>query len=85
MPLVAEWMGVGGAAALIGGQASTTNNRTNNRSTLRPLELLFVSSPAAIAQAKGAMEKHESQMVWFRKLYVIFSRYMSVNELRRVM
>ncbi|KAG0045535.1 N-acetylglucosaminyl-phosphatidylinositol de-N-acetylase [Gryganskiella cystojenkinii] len=80
MPLVSQYMGVGGAAALIGGQNSTTN-RTN----LRPLELLFVSSPSAIVQAKGAMEKHESQMVWFRKIYVIFSRYMSVNELRRVM
>lgn len=80
MPLLSQWTGVGGAAALVGGQNSATN-----RINLRPLELLFVSSPKAIAQAKGAMEKHESQMVWFRKLYVLFSRYMSVNELRRVM
>ncbi|KAF9276369.1 hypothetical protein BGZ68_010065 [Mortierella alpina] len=80
MPLLSRWTGVGGAAALVGGQNSATN-----RINLRPLELLFVSSPKAIAQAKGAMEKHESQMVWFRKLYVLFSRYMSVNELRRVM
>ncbi|KAF9954949.1 hypothetical protein BGZ72_004143 [Mortierella alpina] len=80
MPLLSQWTGVGGAAALVGGQNSATN-----RINLRPLELLFVSSPRAIAQAKGAMEKHESQMVWFRKLYVLFSRYMSVNELRRVM
>lgn len=77
MPLVSQWLGHGGAAPLAGGRAG------NNSS--RPLELLFVSSPKAIAQAKGAMEKHESQMVWFRKLYVLFSRYMSVNELRRVM
>ncbi|KAF9932050.1 hypothetical protein BGZ75_005139 [Mortierella antarctica] len=80
MPLFSQWTGIGGAAALVGGQNSATN-----RINLRPLELLFVSSPKAIAQAKGAMEKHESQMVWFRKLYVLFSRYMSVNELRRVM
>ncbi|KAG0202342.1 hypothetical protein BGX28_005130 [Mortierella sp. GBA30] len=80
MPLVSQWTGLGGAAALVSAQNSATN-----RVNLRPLELLFVSSPSAIAQAKGAMEKHESQMVWFRKLYVIFSRYMSVNELRRVM
>ncbi|KAF9192152.1 hypothetical protein BGZ51_006126 [Haplosporangium sp. Z 767] len=80
MPLVSQITGLGSTAALIGGQNSATN-RTN----LRPSELLFVSSPSAIVQAKGAMEKHESQMVWFRKLYVIFSRYMSINELRRVM
>ncbi|KAF9948870.1 hypothetical protein BGZ70_002025 [Mortierella alpina] len=80
MPLFSQLTGFGGAAALVGGQNSTTN-----RINLRPLELLFVSSPKAIVQAKGAMEKHESQMVWFRKLYVLFSRYMSVNELRRVM
>jgi len=84
MPLVSQWMGLGEAAAVIGGQASTIQ-RTNTGTALRPSELLFVSSPAAIAQAKRAMEKHESQMVWFRQLYVIFSRYMSINELRRVM
>ncbi|KAF9197964.1 hypothetical protein BGZ49_001369, partial [Haplosporangium sp. Z 27] len=66
------------AINLGGGQTVRTN-------TVRPLELLFVSSPSAIYQAKSAMEKHVSQMVWFRKLYVYFSRYMSVNELRRVM
>ncbi|KAI7823541.1 putative deacetylase LmbE-like domain-containing protein [Gamsiella multidivaricata] len=80
MPLMSGWMSLGGAAPLAGG-----SNRVNNRSLSRPLELLFVSSPKAIFQAKRAMEKHESQMVWFRKLYVIFSRYMSINELRRVM
>ncbi|KAF9919390.1 hypothetical protein BX616_000001 [Lobosporangium transversale] len=80
MPLFSQYLGLGGAAPLAGG-----SNSNSNPGSLRPLELLFVSSPKAIAQAKGAMEKHESQMVWFRKLYVIFSRYMSVNELRRVM
>ncbi|KAG0308917.1 N-acetylglucosaminyl-phosphatidylinositol de-N-acetylase [Dissophora globulifera] len=81
MPLVSEWIGASGTAPLAGG----SNNRVSRTTPLRPLELLYVSSPSAIAQAKGAMEKHESQMVWFRKLYVIFSRYMAVNELRRVM
>ncbi|KAI1316888.1 N-acetylglucosaminyl-phosphatidylinositol de-N-acetylase [Mortierella claussenii] len=82
MPLVSQYMNLGGAAPLAGAPSNRANPRTT---TLRPLELLFVSSPKAIAQAKGAMERHESQMVWFRKLYVVFSRYMSVNELRRVM
>lgn len=31
-----------------------------------------------------AMKKHNSQMVWFRYLYVMFSRYMVINTLRRI-
>lgn len=30
---------------------------------------------------QAAMECHKSQMVWFRKLYIRFSRYMIVNTL----
>ncbi|KAF9173665.1 hypothetical protein BGX21_007209 [Mortierella sp. AD011] len=73
MPLMSRAVGIG---------ASGRTTRTN---TVRPSELLFVSAPKAIAQAKIGMEKHESQLVWFRKIYVLFSRYMAMNELRRVM
>ncbi|XP_038214965.1 N-acetylglucosaminyl-phosphatidylinositol de-N-acetylase [Zerene cesonia] len=31
-----------------------------------------------------AMKRHKSQMVWFRYLYVIFSRYMVINTLRKI-
>lgn len=31
-----------------------------------------------------AMWSHRSQMVWFRRLYIIFSRYMFINTLREV-
>ncbi|XP_013167538.1 PREDICTED: N-acetylglucosaminyl-phosphatidylinositol de-N-acetylase-like [Papilio xuthus] len=31
-----------------------------------------------------AMKQHRSQMVWFRYLYVIFSRYMVINTLRKI-
>ncbi|CAK1541661.1 unnamed protein product [Leptosia nina] len=31
-----------------------------------------------------AMKRHQSQMVWFRYLYVIFSRYMVINTLRKI-
>lgn len=30
----------------------------------------------------GAMRKHQSQLVWFRWLYLVFSRYCHVNSLR---
>lgn len=33
---------------------------------------------------RNAMRQHKSQMVWFRKLYIIFSRYMVMNTLREV-
>ncbi|KAF9923407.1 hypothetical protein FBU30_006541 [Linnemannia zychae] len=81
MPQFSQLLGLSGSAALAGGSTNSVRNRAN----IRPQELLYVSSPAAVVQARKAMEKHESQMVWFRKIYVLFSRYMSVNELRRVM
>lgn len=28
-----------------------------------------------------AMHQHRSQMVWFRRLYILFSRYMIINSL----
>lgn len=33
---------------------------------------------------RRAMRQHKSQMLWFRKLYIIFSRYMVINTLREV-
>ena len=33
---------------------------------------------------KKAMAAHESQYVWFRKLYMIFSRYTFINTLQEV-
>ncbi|KAF9549114.1 N-acetylglucosaminyl-phosphatidylinositol de-N-acetylase [Mortierella hygrophila] len=81
MPLVSQMFGLGGSAALAGGASSSVRSRAMTR----PQELLYVSAPVAVFKAKTAMEKHESQMVWFRKIYVVMSRYMSINELRRVM
>lgn len=31
-----------------------------------------------------AMAEHRSQMVWFRRLYIMFSRYMVINTLREM-
>uniref|UniRef100_A0A340TBD5 N-acetylglucosaminylphosphatidylinositol deacetylase n=1 Tax=Anopheles minimus TaxID=112268 RepID=A0A340TBD5_9DIPT len=33
---------------------------------------------------QNAMRLHNSQMVWFRKLYIVFSRYMVINTLREI-
>lgn len=32
----------------------------------------------------NAMRQHRTQLVWFRKLYIIFSRYMIINSLREI-
>ncbi|CAK9784579.1 LmbE-like protein [Cutaneotrichosporon oleaginosum] len=40
----------------------------------------FVSTPAQYAQTLYAMRAHASQLVWFRWLYVAFSRLMWVNQ-----
>ncbi|KAI9319647.1 putative N-acetylglucosaminyl-phosphatidylinositol de-N-acetylase [Dichotomocladium elegans] len=41
----------------------------------------FVSSPGTYLVTHKAMRQHESQLIWFRWLYVTFSRYMFVNQL----
>ncbi|KAG4065075.1 hypothetical protein HA402_007472 [Bradysia odoriphaga] len=33
---------------------------------------------------RKAMRQHRSQMLWFRKLYIVFSRYMVINTLRQI-
>lgn len=53
----------------------------------RPHRLVFMNQlapgPAGYFAACAAMARaHRSQMVWFRWLYIAFSRYMLINELR---
>lgn len=44
----------------------------------------FVNLPGEVYRSWQAMCAHESQLVWFRKLYIVFSRYMYVNTLNEV-
>jgi N-acetylglucosaminylphosphatidylinositol deacetylase len=46
--------------------------------------ILIVSSFTDYRRAVHAMRQHASQMVWFRHLYITFSRYMLINTLKRV-
>jgi N-acetylglucosaminylphosphatidylinositol deacetylase len=41
---------------------------------------VFVSGIQEYLMALKAMYQHRSQLVWFRYLYVVASRYMWVNE-----
>ncbi|MEJ1273063.1 N-acetylglucosaminyl-phosphatidylinositol de-N-acetylase isoform X2 [Cricetulus griseus] len=51
-------------------------------SLLSPHDVLFQLTSKEVAQAKKAMSCHHSQLLWFRHLYVIFSRYMRINSLQ---
>ncbi|KAI0739100.1 putative deacetylase LmbE-like domain-containing protein, partial [Daedaleopsis nitida] len=53
--------------------------------TTEASQATVVSSWAGYLQAHRAMREHRSQLVWFRWLYVSFSRYMWVNEWVEVM
>nr|DBA34348.1 TPA: hypothetical protein GDO54_001915 [Pyxicephalus adspersus] len=44
-------------------------------------DILFVSSGSQYTQAKEAMMCHQSQLLWFRHIYLLFSRYMAINSL----
>jgi len=45
---------------------------------------MFLSSPQEIILAQEAMCAHRSQLVWFRKLYILFSRFMVINTLEEL-
>ncbi|CAJ0578384.1 unnamed protein product, partial [Mesorhabditis spiculigera] len=54
-----------------------------------PLSLLrspyrFFATPRTFFAALAAMRQHKSQLLWFRYLYVAFSRYMVINTYRRI-
>ncbi|KAJ1968228.1 hypothetical protein IWQ62_001365 [Dispira parvispora] len=49
-----------------------------------PDYLLFVAHWRDVAQARNAMQQHQSQMIWFRHLYILFSRYMVINGFERM-
>ncbi|NWU79369.1 PIGL acetylase, partial [Onychorhynchus coronatus] len=51
-------------------------------SCLLPRDALFILTEEETEQAKRAMRCHRSQLLWFRRLYVLLSRYMVVNSLR---
>nr|XP_060612832.1 N-acetylglucosaminyl-phosphatidylinositol de-N-acetylase [Anolis sagrei ordinatus] len=44
-------------------------------------DVLFVLTQEEANLAKSAMRCHRSQLLWFRRLYVPFSRYMVINSL----
>ncbi|NWH34267.1 PIGL acetylase, partial [Chloropsis hardwickii] len=51
-------------------------------SCLLPRDALFILTEEETEQAKRAMRCHRSQLLWFRLLYLLFSRYLVVNSLR---
>ncbi|NXO26640.1 PIGL acetylase, partial [Cisticola juncidis] len=51
-------------------------------SCLLPRDALFILTEEETEQAKRAMRCHRSQLLWFRRLYLLFSRYLVVNSLR---
>lgn len=44
----------------------------------------FVVGWSDFRRIQRAMYAHHSQMVWFRRLYILFSRYMVMNTLREI-
>ncbi|KZT04513.1 LmbE-like protein [Laetiporus sulphureus 93-53] len=59
---------------------SEHNTVTTGQHDAGPSRVVFISGAAEYATALRAMRQHRSQLVWFRWLYVTFSRYMWVND-----
>ncbi|XP_056264924.1 N-acetylglucosaminyl-phosphatidylinositol de-N-acetylase isoform X2 [Pseudoliparis swirei] len=53
-------------------------------SWLLPSSLRCIVGPQGYRRAKDAMFCHRSQLLWFRYLYIIFSRYMFVNTFQMI-
>ncbi|KAK2537414.1 Pigl [Columba guinea] len=51
-------------------------------SCLLPRDALFILTEEETEQARRAMQCHRSQLLWFRRIYMLFSRYMVINSLR---
>ncbi|XP_062448797.1 N-acetylglucosaminyl-phosphatidylinositol de-N-acetylase [Rhea pennata] len=51
-------------------------------SCLLSRDALFILTEEEAEQARRAMRCHRSQLLWFRHLYMLFSRYMVINSLR---
>ncbi|RKP35908.1 N-acetylglucosaminyl-phosphatidylinositol de-N-acetylase [Dimargaris cristalligena] len=49
-----------------------------------PEYLLIVAPLRDMLLSRAAMYQHQSQMVWFRHLYIFFSRYMVINAFERM-
>ncbi|XP_035207427.1 N-acetylglucosaminyl-phosphatidylinositol de-N-acetylase-like isoform X2 [Stegodyphus dumicola] len=47
--------------------------------------IYYVSKYNDIRTAQKSMKAHQSQYVWFRKLYILFSRYLYVNTFEEMM
>jgi N-acetylglucosaminylphosphatidylinositol deacetylase len=45
---------------------------------------LNIASPKDVLAIWSAMGCHKSQLLWFRYLYIIFSRYIIINSLKRI-
>jgi N-acetylglucosaminylphosphatidylinositol deacetylase len=56
-------------------------NRSNSVFSVRPV---FVAGINEYRRTVIAALRHQSQFVWFRWLYLAFSRYMWVNEWERI-
>ncbi|XP_046556857.1 N-acetylglucosaminyl-phosphatidylinositol de-N-acetylase-like isoform X1 [Haliotis rubra] len=52
--------------------------------SLYTADVVFVSSPCQVLTAQRAMYAHWSQFVWFRILFIFFSRYLIINTFNKI-
>jgi N-acetylglucosaminylphosphatidylinositol deacetylase len=64
-------------AEIIPAGSKSPSEMNEMKRTLMPV---FISGLPAYRTAFKAMLAHKSQLVWFRWLYLLFSRYMWINE-----
>lgn len=81
VPLAVKYIGIWGylyEAINVSVEMTLAQEDTGREKTL----VASLTWTDVLAFTLGAMRKHRSQLVWFRWLYLIFSRYCHVNTLR---
>ena len=67
------------------GTLNTFLDCTRYDPNIPPVPAQFVATWERYFTTLRAMRQHESQLVWFRYLYVSFSRYMWTNEWEEIL
>jgi N-acetylglucosaminylphosphatidylinositol deacetylase len=64
--------------------SSLSSSSSSSGTAPWPTHLLVCGGMRTLTTAHAAMVAHASQYVWFRRIYIVFSRYPLVNTLRRL-
>lgn len=80
IPLITKYSGL--ASVILDATFVMFDLMLNGIDNEREIRLICTIDSNETERIKKAMKEHRSQMVWYRKLYILFSRYLYTNTLK---